>query len=374
MLKLGFAGIGMIAKKYIGLICQGQVPGVEVTALCSRSLENIQEAVRSCGLTNAAVFTDYSELLRSGAADAVVVCTPNGQHPPMTQAALEAGLHVLTEKPAGIWMDEIDRAVAALEQRPELVGGVMYNRRMSQAYRKVKSLIQEGFLGELVRATWLITTLYRPNAYYASGAWRGSWQGEGGGLLMTQVSHQLDLLQWLCGMPVSVLARCRTVNRPIEVENEAELLLTFANGAHGQFIASGHEQPGTDRLEICGTKGRIVVTDGREVEICRLAQEERAFTISCTQPFGEIPSTVERLSFDDGTNEIQQAAALANFAEAVAGRSPIMCSLQEGVRSLQMIQAAYLSHWNRSEMAIPADPKAFPAALEERGFGRSRSI
>ena len=119
MLKLGFAGIGMIAKKYIGLICQGQVPGVEVTALCSRSLENIQEAVRSCGLTNAAVFTDYSELLRSGAADAVVICTPNGQHPPMTQAALEAGLHVLTEKPAGIWMDEIDRAVAALEQRPE---------------------------------------------------------------------------------------------------------------------------------------------------------------------------------------------------------------------------------------------------------------
>lgn len=372
MLRLGFAGIGMIAKKYISLICQGQVPGVEVTALCSRNPENSQQAVRSCGLTGAAVFTDYGELLRSGAADAVMICTPHGQHPSMTQAALEAGLHVLTEKPAGIWMEEVDRAVAALEQRPDLVCGVMYNRRMSKAYQKAKSLIQEGFLGELVRATWLITTLYRPNAYYASGAWRGSWQGEGGGLLMTQVSHQLDLFQWLCGMPVSVLARCGTVNRPIEVENEAELFLTFANGAHGQFIASGHEQPGTDRLEICGTKGRIVVTDDREVELCRLAQEEREFAVSCTQPFGEISSTVERLSFDGGSNEIQQAAALANFAEAVAGRSPIMCSLQEGARSLQIIQAAYLSQWDRSEVAIPADPKAFPAALAERGLWHSQ--
>ncbi len=374
MLRLGFAGIGMIAKKYIGLICQGQVPGVEVAALCSRNPENMQEAIRSCGLTGAAVFTDYSELLRSGTVDAVMICTPHGQHPSMTQAALEAGLHVLTEKPAGVWMEEVDRAVAALEQRPELVCGVMYNRRMSKAYRKVKSLIQEGFLGELVRATWLITTLYRPNAYYASGAWRGSWQGEGGGLLMTQVSHQLDLFQWLCGMPVSVLARWGAVNRPIEVENEAELFLTFANGAHGQFIASGHEQPGTDRLEICGTKGRIVITDGREVELCRLAQEEREFTVSCTEPFGTIPSTVEHLSFDDGANEIQQAAALANFAEAVAGHAPVMCSLQEGARSLQIIQAAYLSQWNRSEMAIPADPKAFPAALAERGLFREPAL
>lgn len=165
----------------------------------------------------------------------------------MTRQALEAGLHVLVEKPVGIFADEVAEILPVLAERPELVCGVMYNRRAAQAYRHIKNLVQSGELGELVRCSWIITNLYRTEAYYTSGAWRGTWQGEGGGLLMTQASHQLDLMQWICGMPVSVLARCSTIGRPIQVENEAELFLTYLNGAMGILLL----QPMSALAPIC---------------------------------------------------------------------------------------------------------------------------
>lgn len=210
MLRLGIAGIGAIAGDYIGLIVGGKVRDVALTALCSRNEAHIREAAQRHGL-QAAAFTDYGAMLKSGQVDAILICTPHAQHPEMTRQALEAGLHVLVEKPVGIFADEVAEILPVLAERPELVCGVMYNRRAAQAYRHVKNLVQSGELGELVRCSWIITNLYRTEAYYTSGAWRGTWQGEGGGLLMTQASHQLDLMQWICGMPVSVLARCSTI-------------------------------------------------------------------------------------------------------------------------------------------------------------------
>lgn len=192
MLRLGIAGIGAIAGDYIGLIVGGKVRDVALTALCSRNEAHIREAAQRHGL-QAAAFTDYGAMLRSGQVDAILICTPHAQHPEMTRQALEAGLHVLVEKPVGIFADEVAEILPVLAERPELVCGVMYNRRAAQAYRHVKNLVQSGELGELVRCSWIITNLYRTEAYYTSGAWRGTWQGEGGGLLMTQASHQLDL-------------------------------------------------------------------------------------------------------------------------------------------------------------------------------------
>ena len=184
MLRLGIAGIGVIAGDYIGLIAGGRVQGLELTALCSRNEEHIQAVSERYGLQVAA-FTDYGEMLSSGAVDAVLICTPHGQHPSMARQALEAGLHVLVEKPVGIFADEVEELLDVLHSRSGLICGVLYNRRASQAYRYVHDLVQGGALGELVRATWIITDLYRTDAYYASGSWRGTWQGEGGGLLMT---------------------------------------------------------------------------------------------------------------------------------------------------------------------------------------------
>lgn len=354
MLRLGIAGIGTIASDYIGLIAAGRVEHVALTALCSRNPDNIRRVCQANGI-QAAEFTDYAAMLTSGAIDAVLICTPHPEHPRMVCQAVEAGIHPLVEKPVGTFCDDVDRAVEALRGHPELVCGVMYNRRASKAYRHIRQLVEAGTIGELVRATWLITDLYRTKAYYGSGAWRGRWQSEGGGILMTQASHQLDLLQWICGMPTEVLARCSTVGRPVQVENEAELFLTFPNGAHGHFIASAHESPGTNLLELCGTRGRITIRDDRFVEVVELEEDERDFAERCPDPFRKVPQHRYTLTFDDSDNKVQQAAAIQNFAEAVLNGGKPMCTLEEGLRSLQVIHGAYLSSWLKSSVCVPVD-------------------
>lgn len=369
MLRLGIAGIGAIARDYIGLICNGRVPGVGLTALCSRSVVNMEAVVAEHpALSSAARFTDYTAMLSSGTIDAVLICTPHMQHPEMTRQALESGLHVLVEKPVGAYPDEVESALDVLRRRPALTCGVLYNRRASAAFRYVKTLIDAGVLGKRVRCTWLITNLYRTNAYYRSGSWRGTWQGEGGGLLMTQASHQLDLLQWLWGMPVSVQARCATVGRPIEVENDAQLFLTYPDGSSGQFIASAHECPGSNLLELCGTRGRITVREDSTVEVLRLEQDEQVFAVGCSSPFERVPYTTEHFTFDDSDNKLQQAATIENFARAVLGQESVQCSLEEGFRSLQLIHGAYLSHWSGCAVPLPAPSHLFRQELERRGI------
>ncbi len=182
---------------------------------------------------------------------------------------------------------------------------MMYNRRASRCYRTVKQMVEQGQIGELVRCTWVITDLYRTDAYYTSGSWRGSWQSEGGGILMTQASHQLDLMQWICGMPVSVQARCTTQDRPIKVENEAELFdLSMAHAR--AFIASAHECPGRNMLEICGTRGRITVENDRALELLLLEQDERNSPERCPSPFEKAPYTVQTWTFDDSDNKVNR--------------------------------------------------------------------
>lgn len=364
MLRLGLAGIGTIANDYMGLIAGGRVADVALTALCSRNEANMRAAMERHGV-QAAAYTDYGSMLSSGQVDGVLICTPHGQHPAMARQALEAGVHVLVEKPVGIFADEAADILPLLARRPELVCGVMYNRRATQAFRHVHDLAHSGELGELVRCSWIVTDLYRTQAYYTSGVWRGTWQGEGGGLLMTQASHQLDLLQWICGMPTEVLARCSTVGRPIQVENEAELFLTFPNGAHGHFIASAHECPGTNLLEVCGTRGRVSVRDDSLVEVIRLEEDERTFAKTCPSPFEKVPGMVQRLTFDDRDNKVQQAATIQNFARAVQGVEPIQCGLEEGLGSLQIIHGAYLSHWMGRTVALPGDEGEFRRMLHQ---------
>lgn len=365
MLRLGIVGMGIIANDYLTLISEGRVDNMEVTALCSRELTRAEETAKRYGL-RAKAFSDYEEMLSSGCVDAVLICTPHTQHMSMAQLAFERGIHVLVEKPVGIFGGEVENNLAIQRAHPELVCGVMYNRRASKAYRYVHELVHSGELGDLVRCSWLMTNLYRPNSYYGTSPWRGTWKGEGGGLLMTQASHQLDLMQWICGMPESVLGRISTVNRPIKVENEAELFLAYPGGAHGHFIASAHECPGTNRLEICGTKGRVTVTDDSVVEVIRLEEDEREFAVKCPLPFEKVPGTSESLFFDDSDNKLQHAATIQNFVNAVEAGEKIQCSLEEGYGSLQIIHGAYLSHWLGRSVDLPCDEKEFRRLLEEQ--------
>lgn len=364
---LGIAGIGKIAGDYIELICTGRVPGVVLTALSSRNAEHLRQVQgRWPMLAKAALYTDYGEMLHSGKLDAVLICTPHAQHPAMALEALECGLPVLLEKPVGIDRTALAAVEAALAAAPQRTCGVMYVRRMSPCWRTVKQLVEAGTLGELVRATWVITDLYRTQAYYASGSWRGTWRSEGGGLLMTQASHQLDLLQWLCGMPDAVYARCASAGRAIEVENEATLLLHYPNGAHGQFIASAHESPGANRLELCGTKASILVENDRDVTVARLETDEREHAEHCPDAFTKVPQHMEKIHFDSADNMAQQAAMIADFAAAVQeGRAPA-CTFAQGLNSLEIIRAAYLSDWTAAESSVPPDAARFETFYQKK--------
>lgn len=358
MVRLGIVGIGIIANDYIGLIAAGRVPHIQLTALCSRSQEKMDKVSSQYNLSMN-TYLSYEQMLLSGNIDAVLICTPHGQHPEMTRKALESGIHVLVEKPVGIYADTVEKCVELLKQKQDIVCGVMYNRRASKAYGHIRKVVAAGEIGEIIRCTWLITNLYRTNAYYGTSQWRGSWETEGGGILMTQASHQLDLMQWICGMPCEVLARCATVNRPIIVENEAELFLSYPNGARGHFIASAHECPGTNLLEICGTKGRISVREDSIVEITRLNQDEREFARNCPLPFAKAEGQTETLVFDDSDNKLQQAATIENFALAVLRKAQIQCSLEEGLGSLQIIHGTYVSWWSGTAVKLPVGEAQF---------------
>lgn len=358
MLRLGIVGIGKIANDYIGLIAGNDVQEIEIAALCSRNTAHVREMAEQYGLKSA-VFSDYTAMLHSGQIDAVLICTPHAQHPIMARQAIEAGIHVLVEKPVGIFADEVAEVVRMLQDRPGLICGVMYNRRASMAYRHVHDLVQNGSLGEMVRASWIITNLYRTDAYYTSSPWRGSWENEGGGLLMTQASHQIDLMQWICGMPVSVTAHCSTIDRSIQVENDATLFLSYPNGASGHFIASAHECPGTNRLEICGTQGTVSITDDCIVKVWSLSEDERLFAKHCHDPFEKVPGSMRTLTFGDTDNKIQQAATVQNFANTIRGNEKIYCSLEDGLKSLEIIHGAYLSDWLNETIKLPADELYF---------------
>jgi predicted dehydrogenase len=363
MIRLGIAGIGTIAHDYIGLIQDGRVTDVRIAALSSRNSFNLNQAMARHGLSGVQGFTDYAAMLASGLVDAVLICTPHQEHPGMARLALDHDLHILVEKPIGVDPADVRHLLEHLAKHPYLTGGVLYNRRQASAYQRIKQLMLEGAIGDLVRVTWLITNLYRTHAYYRTSPWRGTWAGEGGGLLMTQASHQLDLLLWLCGLPQSVQAFCRTVDREIDVENEAALFLQYPGNAWGQFIASARETPGTNRLEICGTKGQIVIENDSLVRVCTLAEDEREFARSATGSFVQPSQACEEFIHHDQDNRVQQAAAIQNFVDTIAGKASIACSLADAADSLAIIQAAYLSNWTGQEVSVPPPEARFLAEL-----------
>lgn len=365
MIRLGIAGIGTIANDYIGLIQNGRVTDVRITALSSRNPGNLDQAITRHGLSGVQGFTDYAAMLASGLVDAVLICTPHQEHPGMARLALDHDLHILVEKPIGVDPADVRHLLEHLAKHPYLTGGVLYNRRQASAYQRIKQLMLEGAIGDLVRVTWLITNLYRTHAYYRTSPWRGTWAGEGGGLLMTQASHQLDLLLWLCGLPQSVQAFCRTVDREIDVENEAMLFLQYPGEAWGQFIASARETPGTNRLEICGTRGQIVLENDSLVRICTLAEDEREFARSATGPFVQPGISCEEYVYHDQDNRVQQAAAIQNFVDTIAGKARIACSLADAADSLAIIHAAYVSSWTGQQVPVPPPELQFQVEFDK---------
>lgn len=362
MIRLGIIGLGNIGSVHVENIRTGKCPEIQLTALADQ-----QESRRLWAreqIPGAAVFSDEAELMHSGLCDAVLIATPHYQHPKLAVMAFEAGLHVMCEKPAGVYTAQVREMNEAADRHPELTFGMMFNQRTNCVYRKLKELLDERTLGQIKRVNWIVTDWYRTQFYYDSGAWRATWSGEGGGVLLNQCPHQLDLLQWLFGLPVRVRAFCHEGKwHDIEVEDDVTAYMEFENGATGVFITSTGDAPGTNRLEVTGTKGKLICEDGQLIFYC-LQQDERIWCASCKAGFDKPP--VEQISMEtDGSNP-QHVGVLNAFADHITYGTPLIADGRDGIRGLMLSNAIHLSSWTGETVELPIDEMRFLSLLRQR--------
>ena len=275
MLKLGIIGVGNIGSGHVERVNEGACPNIVITAVADRRASRREWAKEH--LPEAQIFVEGSDMIKSGACEAVLIATPHYQHPTLAQEAFKAGLHVLCEKPAGVYTLQVRDMIAEADKHPELTFAMMFNQRTNCVYRKMKEMIDGGEIGEIKRMNWIVTDWYRTQHYYDSGAWRATWKGEGGGVLLNQCPHQLDLLQWLCGLPAKVHAFAHEGKwHDVEVEDDVTAYLEFPNGATGVFITTTGDAPGTNRLEVTGTKGTLTYDQALKLIATALAEKEPA--------------------------------------------------------------------------------------------------
>ena len=362
MLKLGIIGVGNIGSAHFGSVMRGLCPDIVLTAAADRR-ESRREWIRQNG-PDVQVFCEGSDLIASGACDAVLIATPHYQHPTLAAEAFRHGLHVLCEKPAGVYTLQVREMIEEADKHPELTFGMMFNQRTNCVYRKMKEMIDGGEIGEMKRMSWLITDWYRTQFYYDSGAWRATWAGEGGGVLLNQCPHQLDLLQWLCGLPVKVHAKMQEGKwHDIEVEDDVTAYLEFENGATGVFVTTTGDAPGTNRLEITGTKGKLVC-DYSGLTFTKLSVDEREWCATCQEGFKAPPSETVKVE-TDGRNE-QHPEVLNKFAAHILRGEALVADGREGIRGLMLSNAMHLSAWENREVSLPIDEQRFYELLMEK--------
>ena len=368
-LKLGIIGIGNMGRAHAVAVANGKVEGMRLTAVCDINEAKTASFCRE--YEHVAAFADYHDLLDSGVCDAVLIAVPHKDHAHIAIDALNAGMHTLVEKPVDITVSAAKRLNAAAEQSGK-VFGIMFNQRTNPLFQKAREIVKGGALGELKRTVWTITNWYRSERYYRSGDWRATWSGEGGGVLLNQAPHQLDLWQWICGMPVSVTAFCDVAKfHEVEVEDDATVFTRYANGATGTFITSTGEYPGTNRLEIAGTRGKLVLQDGI-LKWWRLAEDERDVCKNSEKSCPSIPFEIEE--FKQERAESGHLGILQNFTNAVLYGEPLLADGTEGIRELTLSNAAYLSAWtgNRT-VELPFDDAAFDRLLSEKAAASTAS-
>lgn len=366
--KLGIIGVGGMGSFHSRALKEGKIRRCDLVAVC-----DIDPAALSQFGDGIQTFGDSAELIRSGVCDAVLIATPHYGHTTIGVDALEQGLHVLVEKPISVHKADCERLIAA-HRRKSQVFAAMFNQRTDPHYRKVKHLIESGKVGALVRVSWIVTSWFRTDAYYASGGWRATWAGEGGGVLLNQSPHQLDLLQWLCGMPRKVCGFCAFGKRhKIEVEDEVTAYLEYPNGATGVFSTSTGEAPGTNRLEIAGDLGRVIV-EKDQILFTRNKVSASRFCRTSDAPFASPDvSTTEIKANGTGGQHVE---VLQNFVDAILDGTPLIAPAREGIRSVELANAILYSSILGRMVDLPLDGRAFEQVLKKliAKSGRKRIV
>ncbi len=358
-IRLGIVGLGNMGKAHRQYLLDGKINGLELTAVCSNatSLPEAREGE--------AQFTDVGEMIDSGKIDAIHICTPHPSHREIGIRALEADLHVLMEKPLAVHKSDCQALIDAHEKTGrKRVFSAMFNMRTDPHYKTLKRLIDDGETGAVRRIHWSVTDWFRTEYYYAMGGWRATWKGEGGGVLLNQCPHNLDLFQWLFGMPDQVTGFCNFGRyHQVEVEDDATLYFRYADGKNATFITSTGEAPGVNRLEVVTERGLLTVNDG----FIRWTRNEVAmseFSDSATAGFSKPPTWSVKIPVaGHGGNHIE---ILQNFTDAIRDGAELISPAEEGIHSIELANAALLSAWEGKTIDLPMDAEKYAAILAEK--------
>jgi predicted dehydrogenase len=354
--RLGIAGVGTIGTAHARCILEGRVPGLRLAAFCDG------DPARLGNHEGVEVFASSQELIRSGRVDALLVATPHYSHTTIGIGALEQGLHLLLEKPISVHKRDCERLIAAHQARPGQVFAAMFNQRTDPFYQKIRELIRGGELGEIRRVQWTITDWFRTAAYYAGSGWRATWAGEGGGILLNQCPHNLDLFQWIFGMPARVRAFCGLGRyHDIEVEDDVTAYMEFPGGATAVFIASTGEAPGTNRLEIAAERGRLVY-ENDQLSFARNDVPMSEFSRTAQNGFAKPPAALVPLPVSGHGD--QHVGILRNFADAILNGAPLIAPADEGIHSVELANAMLYSTFTGKTVELPLDGIAYERHLQ----------
>jgi predicted dehydrogenase len=376
-LRFGIVGFGNMGSHHAGSLTTGLIAGGQLAAICDIDPAALERAKEK--YPGVPTFASHLEMLDAKACDAVLIATPHYDHPPIASDAFAAGLHVLSEKPLAVSVNAGRKLVEEYESkyRGRLKFGIMFQQRAYRAHAKLKELIDAGEIGEIRRVTWIVTDWFRPHAYYASGGWRATWAGEGGGVLINQCPHNLDLMCWLTGMVPSRVTAVAHIAKthPIEVEDEVNAILEYPNGATGHFVTTTGEAPGTNRLEIAGDRGKIILEDRERLIFHRTRQGVEEINQTCDKLFPVVETWAIDIPVvkDPGKHHEQVASA---FCRAVREGAPLIADGVEGVRGLELGNAMLMSGLTRKPVDLPMDGSAFDAFLEDlkQRYGGKKSI
>ncbi|MBR5472804.1 MAG: Gfo/Idh/MocA family oxidoreductase, partial [Clostridia bacterium] len=329
-IKLGIIGFGNMGTGHTSNIMGGNCPEVELVAICDKNPDRCEFGKNKYPDANITYFTDAIEMLDSGLINACLVAVPHYDHAKYSMECMKRGIHVMCEKPAGVYTRQVREMIAESEKHPEVVFGMMFNQRTNPVYRKMHELVHSGKYGEIRRTNWLITNWYRSQAYYNSSDWRATWAGEGGGVLLNQCPHQLDLWQWICGMPVKVQSKIKYGKwHDIEVDDDVTTFVEYENGATGVFITTTGDGKGTNRFEVQMDGAKLVVEDDK-LTVTEFEMKESEFTKTNTEVFGMVKT--HNLEVEIESKNPQHIGVVNAWAGKILHGTPLIAEGAEGLK------------------------------------------
>lgn len=371
MKRLAVVGIGRMGGRHARNIAKGVASGARLVAVCDVDAQKLKDFGDKFKV---ATYSDLEDMLAKESLDGVIIATPHYSHVELASICVNKGVNVLVEKPISVTTKEARQLVDVLEKNPKVIGAMMFNQRTNRMYRKAKQLIESGAIGNIQRVNFIVTDWYRTQFYYDMGGWRASWSGEGGGTLINQCVHQLDVLQWLVGMPKSVMSYCYTKNRNISTENDVTAILRYGD-FDCCFTASTHEVPGTNRLEIAGDKGKIVVekfkmkyfiNEKSESQINELSKRDYGNKSDKKSKKHKLSYGLSRMIYDGIYG--QQVRIISNFVKALESgkKDDLIARAEEGLNCLELINSINQSSWLGKEVALPLDGEEYANMLAQK--------